>query len=165
MRNFKIGLWIFVIFLIQTVILSQVRLFGAVPSLALSYIICVTILENEFRTAVTISIICAAAMGALGGRGFAPTTLFYVYASIAVFALRNKPAYVSDIIKTLAWTFIVSFAAEVMYFALGSFTLTVPVLTDVALPTAVANTVLSLALYPLLKLTMYRDEKKRLLIV
>ena len=88
MRNFKTFLWIFIVFLIQTVILARVHIFGAVPSLVMAYVICVMILENEFRNAVTISIICSAAMGALGGREFAVTVLFYVYSSIIIFALR-----------------------------------------------------------------------------
>ena len=57
MRNFKIFLWIFAVLLIQTVILAQVRLFGAIPSLVLVYAVCVMILENEFKNAVTVSII------------------------------------------------------------------------------------------------------------
>ena len=59
MRNFKIFLWIFVIFLVQTVVLSPIHIFGAVPSAVLAFVMCVAILENEFRTAVIISGICA----------------------------------------------------------------------------------------------------------
>lgn len=55
MRNFKIFLWIFVIFLVQTVVLSPIHIFGAVPSAVLAFVMCVAILENEFRTAVIIS--------------------------------------------------------------------------------------------------------------
>ena len=58
MRNFKIFLWIFVIFLVQTVVLSPIHIFGAVPSAVLAFVMCVAILENEFRTAVIISGIC-----------------------------------------------------------------------------------------------------------
>ena len=70
MRNFKIFLWIFVIFLVQTVVLSPIHIFGAVPSAVLAFVMCVAILENEFRTAVIISGICAVVMGAIGGRNY-----------------------------------------------------------------------------------------------
>lgn len=89
MRNFKIFLWIFVIFLVQTVVLSPIHIFGAVPSAVLAFVMCVAILENEFRTAVIISGICAVVMGAIGGRNFTEITLFYAYSSIIVFAARN----------------------------------------------------------------------------
>ncbi len=164
MRNFKIFLWIFVILLIQTVILAQIRALGAIPSLVLVYAVCVMILENEFRVAVTVSIICAASMGALGDRGFALTTLFYVYSSIVIFSLRDKPAYVGNLPKALFWTFLSSFAAEIMYYASSHFTVSADAILNVALPTALFNTVMVLAVYPLLKITMYRDEKKRKLI-
>ena len=84
MRNFKIFLWIFVIFLVQTVVLSPIHIFGAVPSAVLAFVMCVAILENEFRTAVIISGICAVVMGAIGGRNFTEITLFYAYSSIIV---------------------------------------------------------------------------------
>ena len=39
-RNFKIFLWIFVIFLVQTVVLSPIHIFGAVPSAVLAFVMC-----------------------------------------------------------------------------------------------------------------------------
>ncbi len=165
MRNFKIFLWIFAVLLIQTVILAQVRLFGAIPSLVLVYAVCVMILENEFKNAVTVSIICAAAMGALGGRGFVLTTLFYVYAAILIFSLRDKPAYMGNLPKALFWTFLTSFAAELMYYAAVRFTLNADVIFSDALPTALFNTAMALAVYPLLKITMYKEEKKKRLLI
>ena len=106
MRNFKIFLWIFVIFLVQTVVLSPIHIFGAVPSAVLAFVMCVAILENEFRTAVIISGICAVVMGAIGGRNFTEITLFYAYSSIIVFAARKRPRYVGNFPKTIVWTFI-----------------------------------------------------------
>ena len=100
MRNFKIFLWIFVIFLVQTVVLSPIHIFGAVPSAVLAFVMCVAILENEFRTAVIISGICAVVMGAIGGRNFTEITLFYAYSSIIVFAARKRPRYVGNFPKT-----------------------------------------------------------------
>ena len=47
MRNFKIFLWIFVIFLVQTVVLSPIHIFGAVPSAVLAFVMCVAILDNK----------------------------------------------------------------------------------------------------------------------
>ncbi|MCH5211269.1 MAG: rod shape-determining protein MreD [Oscillospiraceae bacterium] len=165
MRKLKIILWIFIVLLIQTVVISQLRIPGAVPSLVLVYTICVMIMENEFRNAVIISIICAVCFGALCDRGFVPTSLFYVYSSIVVFALRKKPQYVRNPIKAFAWVFIASGASEIMYFILNTFTINIDMLTNHALPTAVCNTVLAFIVYPLLRITMYREEKKKTLLV
>ena len=147
MRNFKIFLWIFVIFLVQTVVLSPIHIFGAVPSAVLAFVMCVAILENEFRTAVIISGICAVVMGAIGGRNFTEITLFYAYSSIIVFAARKRPRYVGNFPKTIVWTFIMS-----------------AIFSD-ALPTAVFNTVIAVILYPILKKTLYKEEKKKKLLI
>ena len=158
MRNFKIFLWIFVIFLVQTVVLSPIHIFGAVPSAVLAFVMCVAILENEFRTAVIISGICAVVMGAIGGRNFTEITLFYAYSSIIVFAARKRP-------RTIVWTFIMSAILEILLFAIREMTLDVSVIFSDALPTAVFNTVIAVILYPILKKTLYKEEKKKKLLI
>ena len=165
MRNFKTFLWIFIVFLIQTVILARVHIFGAVPSLVMAYVVCVMLLENEFRNAVTISIICSAAMGTLGGREFAVTVLFYVYSSIIIFALRKKPAYVGNLPKAVVWTFLASGVMEILYFAIRTLSVNTEMLLHDALPTAIFSAVLALIVYPVLKVTMYREEKKKKLLI
>ena len=165
MRNFKTFLWIFIVFLIQTVILARVHIFGAVPSLVMAYVVCVMLLENEFRNAVTISIICSAAMGALGGREFAVTVLFYVYSSIIIFALRKKPAYIGNLPKAVVWTFLASGVMEILYFAIRTLSVNTEMLLHDALPTAIFSAVLALIVYPVLKVTMYREEKKKKLLI
>lgn len=165
MRNFKIFVWIFIIFLIQTVILSSVHIFGAVPSALIAFVMCVMLLENEFRSAVTISIICAVLMGAGGGRGFTVTVLLYVYLSIVVFALRRKPIYIGNFTKTLVWTFIVSAIIEILFLPVREMSFEIKVLWLDALPTAFFNTVIAAILYPMLKKTIYKEEKKKKLLI
>lgn len=165
MRNFKIFLWIFVIFLIQTVVLSSFHIMGAVPSLVLGFIICVMISENEFRTAMVITVICSVSVGAICTDSFVFTTLFYVYASIIVFSLRKKPAYVNDYLKALVWTFIISAIVEVVLFALDTMSVNVRMLLYDALPTAAVNTILTAVLYPLLRKTLYNQEKRKKLLI
>ena len=165
MRNFKIFLWIFVIFLVQTVVLSPIHIFGAVPSAVLAFVMCVAILENEFRTAVIISGICAVVMGAIGGRNFTEITLFYAYSSIIVFAARKRPRYVGNFPKTIVWTFIMSAILEILLFVIREMTLDVSVIFSDALPTAVFNTVIAVILYPILKKTLYKEEKKKKLLI
>ena len=164
-RNFKIFLWIFVIFLVQTVVLSPIHIFGAVPSAVLAFVMCVEILENEFRTAVIISGICAVVMGAIGGRNFTEITLFYAYSSIIVFAARKRPRYVGNFPKTIVWTFIMSAILEILLFVIREMTLDVSVIFSDALPTAVFNTVIAVILYPILKKTLYKEEKKKKLLI
>ncbi|MCD8181704.1 MAG: hypothetical protein LUF26_09565 [Firmicutes bacterium] len=165
MRNFKVFLWIFIVFLIQTVILARAHIFGAAASAVMAYVVCVMILEDEFKNAVTISIICAAAMGALGGRSFAAVMLFYTYSSIIVFSLRKKPVYAGNFAKALLWTFALSAVSEILFYAAENMSVSTAMLLNNALPTAVINTVLAAVIYPILKKTMYKEEKKKTLLI
>lgn len=165
MRRFKIFLWIFIVFLMQTVVISHVHILGAVPSVVMSYVICVVIMENEFRNAVIISSICAAAMGALSGREFVIMTLAYVYSSIIVFKLRKKPAYIGNFAKAAGWTFIMSAVIEILYFMIMTWTINLNMILYDALPTAVLNVLGTIVIYPILKHTLYKEDKKKLLIV
>lgn len=165
MRRFKIFLWIFIVFLMQTVVISHVHILGAVPSVVMSYVICVVIMENEFRNAVIISSICAAAMGALSGREFVTMTLAYVYSSVIVFKLRKKPAYIGNFPKAVGWTFIMSAVIEILYFMIMTWTINLNMILYDALPTAVLNILGTIVIYPILKHTLYKEEKKKLLIV
>lgn len=165
MRNFKVFLWIFIIFLIQTVVLSRIHVFFAVPSAVMVYMVSVMMLENEFRRAAVIGIVCAVAMGALCGRDFVIVTLFYTYAALVVFALRKKPAYVGFYPKTVMWSVLLSSVLEVIFILLETKTLNIQMLLMSVLPTAIFNAVLALIIYPILKKTMYKEKKKKLLIV
>lgn len=164
MRYFKIGIWIFIIFLIQTVILARVHIFSAMPSLVLPYVVCVMLLEDDFKAAWIVSLICAAAAGALCGREFIVQVLYIFYTSLAVFALRKKPLYISGFLKGIGWTFILSAVMEIIFLVLRSHTLNCDMLLYAVLPTAVINAAFVFVIYPILKRTMYKEEKKKLLI-
>lgn len=164
MTKFKIILWTAVIFVIQTVIVSHIHILGAVPSVVMSYMICVVIMENEFRDAVIISAVCAFVMGALSGRNMVVVTLLYAYSAIMVFSLRKKPVYIGNLFKAVMWTFIVSAVTETVYYAACEWSVNLDVLLYDALPTAVLNLIGTLVVYPILKKTMYKEEKKKLLI-
>lgn len=164
MRKFKRFLWIFIIFLIQTVILARGHILGAVPSLVLPFIICTALLEDEFGSAALICAICSAAAGALCGREFVVVALYYFYCAAGVFFLRKKPLYIKGLVKAVFWTLVMSGILEILFFALRNMTLTAEALIYDALPTAIINAIFAVIIYPLLKRTMYREEKKKLLI-
>lgn len=154
----------FFVFLIQTVILAHVSAQGFVISLVAPYVVCVMLLEDDFRNACIISAVCSAAAGALCGTQFVVMTLYIFYISIVVFALRKKPLYVHDIFRAVFWTFIMSGILAVLTYFFGTRTMNVHMLIHSALPSAAVNIVFVFILYPLLKRTMYREEKKKLLI-
>lgn len=164
MRYLKVGIWLFLIFLVQTVILARVHIFSAMPSVVLPYLVCVMLLEDDSRSAFTISLICSFGVGALCGREFIVQVLYTLYTSLIVFALRRKPLYISGFFKGIGWTFILSGVMEIIFLVLRSHSISTDMLLYAVLPTAVINALFILIIYPILKSTMYKEEKKKLLI-
>lgn len=54
---------------------------------------------------------------------------------------------------------------EILLFVIREMTLDVSVIFSDALPTAVFNTVIAVILYPILKKTLYKEEKKKKLLI
>ena len=164
MRNFKIGVWIFCIFLIQTVVLSGIHVYDAVPSLVLPFVVCAALMEEDFITTAAVSGICALIAGAFTGHSYIVTVLYIFYASLLVSALKSKPLYISRTVKAFTWTFLISGIMEIIFRVLDAGTVTTNMLLYSALPFAVINTLFVILIYPLLTRTMYKEDKKKLLI-
>ena len=164
MRNFKIGVWIFCIFIVQTVILSGIHVFNAVPSLALPFVVCAALMEEDVVTTAVVSGICALIAGAFTGRSYIVTVLCIFYASVLVFVLKSKPLYVHRAVKAFVWTFILSGVMETIFRFIDVGSVTVDILLYSALPYAAINTLFVIIIYPLLKRTMYKEDKEKLLI-
>ena len=164
MRNFKIGVWIFCIFLVQTVILSGIHVYNAVPSVVLPFTVCFVLMEEDMITASVIIGICALTAGAFTGHSYIVTVLYIFYASMLIFALKSKPVYIGRAVKAFVWTFIVSGIMEIIFRALDAGTVTTDALMYSVLPSAIVNTIFVIIIYPLFKRTMYKEDKVKLLI-
>lgn len=164
MRNLKIGIWVFCIFLIQTVILSGIHVYNAVPSIVLPFTVCLALMEEDMLTASVINGICAFAAGAFTGHSYIVTVLYIFYTSMLIFVLKSKPVYINKAVKAFVWTCIISGVMEIIFRALDTRTVTVDALLYSALPYAVINTLFVIIIYPLLKRTMYKEDKVKLLI-
>lgn len=164
MRKFKVFLWIFIIFLLQTTVFSRIHIFLGLPSVIPAYVISVALLDDDFDAVAVITIVCAFLSGALCGREFTVMTLYIVFTSFFIFSFKHKPRYMGMFPKALFYVFILSGVFEIMYFFMRNMTVTVQMLLWGALPTAIVNTLLCVILFPILKRTMYRAEEKKLVL-
>ena len=164
MRSFKFGVWIFCIFLVQTVVLSGIHVFNAVPSLVLPFVVCAALMEESAVDAVVISAVCALVSGAFTGRSYIVTALYIFYAGMVVFAVKAKPLYINKAVKAFALTFIISGVMEVLFRFIDAGSVTPDVLMYSVLPFAAVNTAFVILVYPILKRTMYKEDKEKLLI-
>ena len=164
MRSFKFGVWIFCIFLVQTVIFSGIHVLNAVPSLVLPFVVCAALMEESVVDAAVISAVCALVSGAFTGRSYIVTALYIFYAGMVVYAVKAKPLYINRTVKAFALTFIISGIMETVFRFIDAGSITPNVIMYSVLPYAAVNTAFVIIIYPLLKRTMYKEDKEKLLI-
>lgn len=166
MRNFKTAVWIFVMFLVQTVLMNYVKTAGARPDLVLPFIICAALMEDSFNRAMTVSGICALMAASLCGRNFNLALVFYMAAALFAFGLRNRPRYVPDFAKYIVCAVLGGAVLEALSYLLlykGVGNLGVNAVAVYAV-TVVYDALAALILYPILRKTVYKPKTRHLTI-
>lgn len=164
MKRLKLFLWIFILFIIRITIISRIGFFNSAPDLVFAFVIAYAMLEEEFSYAVGVSIICGICTGALCSSNFPLSVLMYVYSTLLVTALRNKPRHIPDFVKTLFWVFVLSLAGEAIMYFVMNLSLNTDAILKIILPFGVYNLAAALIIYPLAKKTLVVvDEKKKLI--
>ncbi|MDO5398081.1 MAG: hypothetical protein Q4G33_09120 [bacterium] len=118
MKIFKYTVWIFLLFLLQTVVMNYIAPFGFRPDLILPFVAAAAIKEDSFKSATIVSVVCAAAAGALSGKNFSFCVLFYTYAGAMIFNMRRRPRYMPDFLRFLMWVVPTSIISEAVSYLL-----------------------------------------------
>lgn len=163
MKKAKTALWIVILFILQASAAHYMAILGATPILIFSFIASIAILEDNFRYAIIVGLVCGICAGTLLGYNFFLCVAFVSLAVVVVFFLRGKPRYMSLILKVLIWTVIISLIWE-FFGIIGQFIKfgidTEYILVN-AIIKAVYNSVITFVIYPLLRRTMYSTEKRK----
>lgn len=164
MKRFKLVIWILILFIIEIAVINRIRFFTSAPDIVFAFAVVYAMLEEDYNYAIGVSVICGICTGSVCSGSFPVSVLMYSYSALLVRALRNKPRYIPDFVKTLFWIFVLSAAGEtVLYFVLNlSFGLRA--LWEIVLPFSVFNLIAAAVMYPIVKKTMTSvDEKKKLI--
>ena len=161
MKVLKYVIWIFLLFILQTVTLNYIAPFGFRPDLILPFVVIVAIKEDTLKNSMLISIICAVAAGALSGKNFSFCVLFYTYVGAVVFGMRNHPRYVPDLAKIPFWTFISAAVGESVSYLLlySSVKWFVKAFFVHILPISLITTAVGMVLYFLASKTLFGKRK------
>ncbi|MDD6483124.1 MAG: hypothetical protein PUF72_00915 [Clostridiales bacterium] len=165
MKNVKLGVWIFILAIIDTTVLNYARVMGAVPSLLFAFIVSAALLEDTFTASAVITMLCAAAAGALGGRSFAVVFILYSLCGIWVFNIRNKPRYTKNIIKALVHTALWGVISEAILYFTVLFNFNLREIIASAVYPALYDMIAVLIIYPLLEASVYKNSASKKLIV
>lgn len=166
MRTFKYTVWIIVLFLIQTVLINDIRLLSVRPDIILPFVVAVAIREDSFKASTVVSIVCAVLTGALCGKNFSFAVLFYTYLSALVFNLRKSPRYMPELVRFILWVIpgaLVSDAVSylLLYKSLDWF---LKAFIVYMIPSAIYTLVAAMVLYPIINATLYKRSAKKQLI-
>ncbi|MGN0148649.1 MAG: rod shape-determining protein MreD [Clostridia bacterium] len=164
MKRLKLFLWIFILFILKTVVINRINFFNSAPDLVFAFVIAYAMIEEDFYYAACTGIICGICTGSLCSVSFPVSVLMYTYSVLLVTALKNKPRYIPDFVKTLFWVFILSAAGEaVLYFTIN-LSMGINVLFKMIIPFGIYNLAAAALIYPLVKKTMHIvDDKKKLI--
>ncbi len=160
MKNLKIAIWVFVLFIFQTVCINYVRVNGIVPDAVFAFVMALSMFEGDYVTALTVSIICGVFSGSLVGGNFALEVILYTYSTIFILKFRDKSKNFPRVLKVVIVVFILSAASSAAGYFINSLSLSANALTRVFIPYAVYNTLIAIAVYLLLKYTVYSKEDK-----
>lgn len=161
MKNIKMAVWVFLLFIVQTVLINYIKIAGARPDLVLPFIVCVALMEDSYRSAMTVSLICAAAAASLCGRNFTLSLLFYAYTAVAVF--NTRPRRLPDFVKYLFYVLFGSLFLEtasyiMLYSSFGGFA---GAFVKTVIPVAVYDMAGALVMYPFMRRVVYGKNLKR----
>ena len=103
MRRLKYTLWIALLFLVQTVIINDLRAFSVRPDIILPFVILSALKEDSFKVSAVLSIVCAVLAGALCGKNFSFAVLFYTYTGAIVFNSKRNSRYMPTLLRYFLW--------------------------------------------------------------
>ncbi len=156
-------LCIFLVLIVQTTVLSYVKIFGIIPNLLLIFTVCFCLVTPDFRCLVY-AIISGILLDITGGRMIGINTLLCTYVAFSCLFIRDKLYNNNEIIAAI-FTLVISFAYGLLCYTInfllwGELNIFYAVFR-IIVPEAVYNAVLALFIYPIVKLIENGPKKKR----
>jgi len=166
MRRLKYTLWIALLFLVQTVIINDLRAFSVRPDIILPFVILSALKEDSFKVSAVLSIVCAVLAGALCGKNFSFAVLFYTYTGAIVFNSKRKSRYMPTLLRYFLWIATAAVISEaisylILYKSLQWF---LKAFILYMIPSVIYTLIASAFLYPVITSTLYKNSTKKHLI-
>ena len=166
MRRLKHTLWIALLFLVQTVIINDLRAFSVRPDIILPFVVLSALKEDSFKVASVLSVVCAVLAGALCGKNFPFAVLFYTYTGAIVFNTKRRSRYMPTLLRYFLWVGAAALISEtvsylILYKSLQWF---LKAFILYMIPSVIYTLITSAILYPIIVSTLYKTGIKKHLI-
>lgn len=164
MKNLKFAIWIFLLWLVQSVFSNYIRIGGIAPELLYVFVLCMAMLEKKPSYYISISIICGllADISAGGMIGF--YLLTFTGSTLLLVGLGSL-FYREYLLMILPVILLFSFAVHSIYYLINHNilnSLSYPAaLKSIIVPVMLYNTAVGLLIHPLLKKSMYKRSRRR----
>lgn len=142
--------FVFLLTVVQTTVLRTVEIFGVIPNLLLSAVICYSLIKGDPK-AVVFGVVCGFLLDFFGGRTIGMNTLLCTYTALLCILLHgglfNNNAFVA-----MLFVFVISVPYEFMnyffhFFIWGEASVLYALFAKI-LPGAVYNALVTLVIYP-----------------
>ncbi len=163
MRTLKLGIWIFVLYIIQNIFYPIMTVTGIVPDLLLGFAVSYSAIEPKLGKISRAVIICAVLCGTGTGRVFPITVLMTGITAIVSYLSRSYLRFIPQIIRTQAVAVLGMFLMCCFEYFVSAGTITAEFIQSTALWYTLYTVTASTVIYIILKKTM-QDLTTRLLI-
>ncbi len=157
LRNLRITLWIVLLALFQAMFASYIKIGEIIPDLLFAFVLCYAVDKNTINSAITISTICGALSDCLLGRIFGTYLVIFLISAVLIWIIKES-VFKNSMIVSFLLIFVFCILGKSMYFVAN-----ISVLKDmgylyalfkIIIPEALYNTLISMIMLPLLRLTL-----------
>ncbi len=157
MRKLKIALWIILLALFEAMFGVYIKIGNIMPDLLFVFVLCYAVEKNTINSTIIISVICGALADCLLGRIFGTYLVIFLMCAVLIWIIKES-IFKNSLLVAFVLVFIFSVLGKSMYFVAN-----ISVLKDmgylyslfrIILPEAIFNTIVSIFIIPLLRLTL-----------
>lgn len=162
LRIAMVVLYVFFLIIIQTTVLSHIRILGVMPNLLLCATICFSLISSDYR-GIIFAGVCGLLLDMTGGRLIGVNTLLLLYASLGILLICDKLYNNNEIVAAIITFVITAVYAIVIYitnFLIWGETAVFFALLRKIIPEMIYNTVASVFLYPITKRILLGSRKR-----
>jgi len=157
-KNLRYFLICFFVIFFELTVGKYLEIIGTVPMLSFCLCLVIGTREENFNYIISIAITMGIFADLFSNHGFGTYTVTYTMAVIATYLLRNN-IFTSMTLFTICNTFILTLVFSVIYYIFHILNVGMnfgTMIADIAIPTAIYNTVISVIMYVILSLTLYK---------
>lgn len=165
MRIVKLGVWLLMLYLLQTVFGRLISIYGAVPSLVAVFSVMFSFLAPDDKEAAYITIISALLAGSCTGHSFPFEVLLIGCGSVAARGLAIYFKHIPRLIRLMVIVMIFTAMLITGGYYIAKESITVNALIYVLLPQLIYTMACAIVMYPIMIKTLFKQTEKRLLLI